>query len=379
VQLNLSMAVPPLALALACVITLGCSRPPVNASAGAITPTQPPQSLESAQPASGLIVRATGIVQAVRSYTVRVPQLAQQVTGRTPQVTLTALVPNGTSVMKGHILAEFDQTAQIDDARDAKAKLNEFEHQLAEKRALVHSDSVTRVAEIREAEVELGKAELQLQRGPVLAELERKKNEIKAASARERLAGLRKSHEYRINAEAATIRVLELKCERQKVVTERLDTNIASLTVKAPHDGMVALENVWRSGSMGPPQVGDQLWPNQPVLRVFDPAEMIVETQVNEPDVAVLAAMSRAKVHVDAYPSAVFDAHLESVSPVATAGLESPVKSFSARFRIAQVDPRLLPDLSVAMEIEIPAKRPSDGAQASAGSTGGRAPVEGPL
>ena len=50
--------------------------------------------------------------------------------------------------------------------------------------------------------------------------------------------------------------------------------------------------------------------------------------------------------------AAVFDAHFESASPVASGSLDSPIKYFSARFRIDQRDPRLLPDLSAAVEIE---------------------------
>ena len=267
------------------------------------------------------------------------------------RLTLTALVPNGTAVRKGDVLAEFDPTAQLDEAREAKAKVADLSHQLEEKRAQVNSDSSKRVADIREAETELGKAELQLRRGPVLAAIERKKAEIKAAAARERLASLNKSHAARLEGEAAAVKVLELKHARQKVVVERIESNIERMTIRAPHDGMTALESVWRSGSMGPPQVGDQVWPNQPVVRIFDPTEMIVEAQINEPDMGALGSNATAKVFIDAYPSVTFDAQLEAASPVATAGLESPVKSFTARFRIRQRDPRILPDLSSSLEI----------------------------
>jgi HlyD family secretion protein len=267
------------------------------------------------------------------------------------RLTLTALVPNGTAVRQGDVLVEFDPTAQLDEAREAKAKLADLQHQLEEKRAQVNSDSSKRMAEIREGETELGKALLQLKRGPVLAEIERKKAEIKAAAARERLASLNKSHEYRLEAEAASVKVLELKHSRQELVVERLENNIVKMTIRAPHDGMTALESVWRSGSMGPPQVGDQVWPNQPVVRIFDPTEMVVEAQINEPDMAALSTSANAKVFIDAYPDVTFDARLEAASPVATSGLESPVKSFTARFRIQQRDPRILPDLSSSLEI----------------------------
>jgi multidrug resistance efflux pump len=125
------------------------------------------------------------------------------------------------------------------------------------------------------------------------------------------------------------------------------------LTVRAPLAGMAALENVWRNGSMGPFQEGDQAWPGQAMVKVFDPTDMLVITLVNEPDGAVLSqGGARAKIRLDAYPGAVFDAHFESASPVASGSLDSPIKYFSARFRIDQRDPRLLPDLSAAVEIE---------------------------
>lgn len=352
-----------LILLASCILITSCSRPAaVEAAPSPPPPTASPGSSDAAR-----IVRATGTIQAVRTYTVRVPQLAQ-ISGRNPQLTLTTLAPNGTAVKKDDTLVEFDATAQIDDLRDAKAKLDDFEHQLEEKRAEVNNDSVQRLAKIRESESDLSKAELQLRKGPVLADLERKKNEVRAAAAVRRVASLRKSHDFRTKSETAAVRVLELKSERQRLVVGRLQTNIEKLSVKAPHDGMVALENTWRSGSMGPPQVGDQMYPNQPVLRVFDPSEMIVDTQVNEPDSAVLAGLARARVHLDAYPDAVFEAHLESASPVATAGLESPVKSFAARFRIAAHDQRLLPDLSASLEIEIPKPPPPETTLAAGGA-----------
>ena len=104
---------------------------------------------------------------------------------------------------------------------------------------------------------------------------------------------------------------------------------------------------------MCPFQEGDQAWPGQGMIKLFDPTDMVVITLSNEPDGAVLArGGAHAKIRLDAYPGVVFDAHFESASPVASAGLDSPIKYFSARFRIDQRDPRLLPDLSAAVEIE---------------------------
>jgi hypothetical protein len=47
--------------------------------------------------------------------------------------------------------------------------------------------------------------------------------------------------------------------------------------IKAEIGGMVALQNVFRNNSMGHAQEGDQLWPGQPLLRIFDPTVMMLD------------------------------------------------------------------------------------------------------
>ncbi len=117
---------------------------------------------------------------------------------------------------------------------------------------------------------------------------------------------------------------------------------------------MVALQNVWRNNSLGHAQEGDELWPGSPLLRLFNPNEMQVEVSIEEPDVAALAPGTSATVHLDAFPELSFSAKFDSASPVASSAMESPIKTFSAHFRLNQSDPHLLPDLSAAVDIQLP-------------------------
>lgn len=267
-------------------------------------------------------------------------------------MTLTTLIPNGSRVSAGQVVAEFDRTSILDEVLATEAKLAETAHQLSEKQAQIRSDRAKREATIAEATAELKKAQLQLRKGPILSEIDRLKNEAKARSATDKLTSLEKSGSFRAQAEQAALRGLELKRQRQQVTLERLKSNLERLVIRSPHAGMVALENVWRSGSMGPPQEGDQMWPGQPVMRLFNPEKMVVDASINESDFASVNQPGvRAKLYLDAYPGAEFEAEMQSASPIAVAGLDSPVRSFAARFRVLSQDPRLLPDLSAALEI----------------------------
>jgi multidrug resistance efflux pump len=303
-------------------------------------------------------VWATGTIQAVRYYTVQVPQIIQT-TGQGGRITLTRLIPNGATVKPGDLLAEFDRTQQLDNARDAEAKYDDLSHQVEERQAKNRADAAERASDQQKAEADLAKARLQLQKGPLLAEIERLKAEVRMQDALAHVESLHKSNRFHDAADAAALRILELQRDRQKVSLERTLRNAEKLEVKATIAGMVALETIWRSGSMGVAQEGDQLFSGQPLMRIFDPNQMEVRAMVGEPDGAVLVPGARAIVRLDAYPDLTFQARFDSASPVAASAIGSPIKTFAARFRLERNDPHLLPDLSAAVVI-----RPPDGPSA---------------
>ena len=293
-------------------------------------------------------VRLTGTIQAVHFFTVQTPQIG----GQGGRVTLTKIVANGVRVKAGDLLAEFDRTQEVDNARDAKAKFDDLSHQVEQRQAQNRADEAKRASDLQAADADLAKANLELRKGPLLSEIDRLKNEVKAEAAKEHVSSLKKSSAFHDRADAAAVRILELQRDRQKVGWDRALSNADKLEIHAPIDGMAALENVWRNSSMGKAQEGDQLWPGQGLVRLFDPTEMEVRAEVGEPDEAALVPGTRATVRLDAYPDLTFQAHLVSSSPVASSALGSPIKTFSARFRLDKSDPHLLPDLSAAVVLE---------------------------
>lgn len=335
-------------------VLAGCGHDVVSKTHAA---TVEPAAVTAAKPIPHHQVRATGTIEAVRSHTVQTPQIA----GQGWNITLTALAPNGSRVNAGDVIAAFDRTQQLDNALQAKAKFDDLSHQVEQRRAQNQSDEEKRAADLQKAEGDLAKAELELKKGPLLGEIDRLKNEAKAEDARAHVSSLKKSNQFHDQADAAAVRILELQRDRQKVALDRAETNAERLSIRAPLEGMIALQNVWRSNSMGHAQEGDQLWPGQPLLRIFDPTDMQVRVQVGEPDGAVLVPGARAMVSLDAYPDLVFPAHFLSASPVATAAIGTPIKAFNAIFRLEKPDPHFLPDLSAAVVIIPPGEDAGQG------------------
>ena len=299
-------------------------------------------------------VRATGVIRAVHTVMVQVPRIE----GQGGNLTLAALIENGKVVPAGELLATFDRTSEIIRLREAQAKYDDLKHQVEQKLAEHNSNAEKRASDLQSAEADLKKAEIEIRKGPILSEIEQQKNKVKLADAQAHVNSLKKSNEAHDRAETSERRILELQRDRQKVAVERSQANMEKLAVKAPIKGMVALQNVWRNNSLGHAQEGDQVWPGTPLLQLFDPSEMEVELAVGEPDGGSLVPGAKAVVHLDAFPELSFTAHFDSASPVATSPLGTSVKTFSARFRLDQSDPRLLPDLSAALDIEIPRGTP---------------------
>jgi multidrug resistance efflux pump len=327
-------------LAFALLALTSCSRstPPVTHAA----PAEPPRLARE--------IRVTGTVEAVHSTKILVPQIF----GQFNRMTLTKLIPNGSRVKEGDLIATFDATQQIDTARDALAKYEDLGHQVEQKKAQNHADSEKRVADFRQAEADLAKAQIELQKGPVLSDIDLKRATQKADIAASHVESLKKSIADHDRSDTAALRILELQRDRQKVMLERTKGNVEKLQVHTTISGMVALQNIYRNNSMGKPQEGDQFYRGQPIVSIFDPTEMLVRCQVGEPDGAALVPGSKAVVYFDAYPNLALPAHFEFSSPVASSAIGSPIKSFTAVFKLDKTDPHLMPDLSAAVVVQHP-------------------------
>ncbi|HEU5021268.1 MAG TPA: HlyD family efflux transporter periplasmic adaptor subunit [Bryobacteraceae bacterium] len=297
-------------------------------------------------------VRATGMIRAVHSQTILVPRIE----GVGGNQTLAAIADNGAMVSVGDTLAMFDRANETKLLQDAQTKYDDLLHQIEQKKAMNNSNAEKRNADLQQAQADLKKAEIESRKGPVLSAIDQEKNQVKLEDAKAHVASLQRSGHFHDLSEQAQLRVLELQRDRQAVAVARQTRNMDRLTVKSPIRGMVALATTWRNNSMSHAQEGDQIWPGSPLLRIFDPASMAVEVSVGEPDGAVLVPGATAIVHPDAFPNLALKAHFESASPVATAPLGTTMKTFSALFVIDQSDPRLLPDLSAAVDIEPPAR-----------------------
>jgi multidrug efflux pump subunit AcrA (membrane-fusion protein) len=81
---------------------------------------------------------------------------------------------------------------------------------------------------------------------------------------------------------------------------------------------------------------------------------MQVRARVNQADVAYLEEGQPVRIGLDAYPDLSFPGKLERIGAIGiTSNMSQRVHTFIAVFSISGSDPRLMPDLSAAVDIEL--------------------------
>ncbi len=133
-----------------------------------------------------------------------------------------------------------------------------------------------------------------------------------------------------------------------------LEDRLSRVTVRAAGPGLVVYRDVFFGSDRRKPQVGDEVWPNQPVVALPDSSQLIVDTRVREIDLHEVSASQRVFVRVDAYPDLRLRAAVELVGALAEADLtRAGTKFFPVTIRLVDTDPRLRTGMTARVEIEV--------------------------
>jgi HlyD family secretion protein len=297
------------------------------------------------------VLRLKGTTEAVQSRSIQAPVLAGQHVG---MLTITRLAAGGSRVKRGDVLAEFDRQAQISDFLDKQADYSKLADQVVEEQAKESAARAKDETELKQAEDNLHKTELEIQKAEILSRIDAEKAQENLDEAKATLEQLRETFDLKRRAAAAAIRILEIQRERTRETMMHAQANADLMQIHAALDGVVVLNTIWKSGRMGEVQEGDQVRPRVAFMQVVDPSVMQVSVAANQEDFFRLRVGQAAKVHLDAYPDVVFPGRLEQIAPLARGGdFSSKLRTFGVVFSIQGSDARLMPDLSAAVDVDI--------------------------
>jgi biotin carboxyl carrier protein len=296
-------------------------------------------------------LRLHGVIEAVKFHAVAAPRLSGQ--GGAPMI-ITRLIPAGTRVQAGDLLAEFDRQMQTKAYLDRETEYRDRVEQIRKKQAEQVADKVRDERELKEAEHAVVKAALDVKRNEILSKIDAEKNNHNLEEARARLEQVRRTVRLRQSVVVTEVRILEIQRDRDLAAMQNAQRNAEKMVVRSPLAGLVVLSTIFKSNGPGEVQEGDEVRPGVPFLQVVDPQAMQVRARVNQVDALSLAAGQKAMVRLDAYPDLSFPGRVHQVAAIALGGSFSDrIRTFPALFTIEGSDPRTMPDLSAAVDVEL--------------------------
>jgi HlyD family secretion protein len=297
------------------------------------------------------VLRLTGRVNAVESYTIEAPRLARQMSS---SMTITKILPTGTSVKKGDTLVEFDNQNQLNNIRDREAEYDNLVHQIEKKRADQAAALAADNTEMAGAEIDVRTAKVEIRKNDLIPQNQAEINLENLKEAEAKLKLLQETFKLKREAEAADLKILEIQLERarQTVIHER--NNVGKMAIRSPMDGLVVLTPMTKGTRTLDPEEGDEISSGRNIMLVVNPSIMEVSAQINQVDVSKAHVGQLAEIRLDAYPELRFPGRIEHISAAAKTGSNSnQMRYFTVLVSVQGSDPNLLPDLTATVDVQL--------------------------
>jgi HlyD family secretion protein len=296
-------------------------------------------------------IRLHGIVEAVESHAIAAPRLSGQGLGT---LIITKLVNSGSSVHRGDVLVEFDRQAQLRNVLDKQAEYRDLTEQIKKMQADQATSRAADETELKKAEDAEKTAALEVKKNEIVSKIDAEKNLLNLEEARATFQQLKETFDLKRRAAQADLKVLEIQCARARAAMNWAQGNTKKMVIHSPVDGVAVINSTWKGGSMSDVQEGDEVRPGSAFMQVVNPGQMQVRVRVNQADVDDLHEGQSAHIHLDAYPDLSFTGKVERIATVAqTSAFYNKVRIFTVLFFINGSDPKLLPDLSAAVDVEL--------------------------
>jgi HlyD family secretion protein len=262
-------------------------------------------------------------------------------------------------VQEGKGQVKEEEAAQT--VANAERDLQKAESQLADLKPLLAEGFITRTElERAEQQVERAREDLALARRRRDAllnfgrPLELSEARSDAQTSRESLGQLASAVTSRMAQKQAAVASARSRIEEATAKLALAKQQLDRCEVRADVPGIVVYKEVFFGSEQRKPQVGDQVWANQPLIILPDISRMVVETKVRETDIHKVEQNQKVEVRVEAYPDLRLTGQVTLVGTLAQEERERRgAKFFNVTVQIGESEPRLRPGMTARVEIEV--------------------------
>jgi multidrug efflux pump subunit AcrA (membrane-fusion protein) len=301
-------------------------------------------------------VKIRGEVKAKRSLTVYAPHTRGGVGD--PQIL--KMAKTGDVLKKGGVVVEFDTAKLRETLQQKRSELKQAEAEIEQGRAQAKLQEEQDLTDLEKARYDVQRAKLEVSKAEILSKIEGEKNKLLLADAEQHL----KEEEEKLASDRTKAAADNdgKKQKREKALRDAqvAEQDIASLTLRAPVDGMVTILPNWRasgwfSDSAPPFKEGDRAWQGARIAEFPDISTLRVSGRVEETDRGRVKEGQSAAVRVDAVPDKEIPAHVVEISPLAKldySGWPFP-RNFDVSVQLDQADSRVRPGMSATTRVVV--------------------------
>lgn len=266
------------------------------------------------------------------------------------QVKIASLIPEGTIVKEGDVVAELDRSALAQRLQETTLAVQKAEA-VTEQAMLDSTLNLSKAREdMRTMELALEEKRLAQEQAVYEAPTIRRQAEIDLEKAQRALAQAKLDYKTRVEQAQAKMREVGADLQRQKNQLEIVQQVMGAFTIKAPSPGMVIYQKEWNGKKRA---VGSQIGAWDPTVATLpDLTKMESITYVNEIDIKKVAVGQAVALTLDSDPSKRLVGRVVQVANVGEQRPNTDAKVFEVKVLLTGSDTTLRPGMTTGNAIE---------------------------
>jgi RND family efflux transporter MFP subunit len=295
-----------------------------------------------------VVVTSAGELRAKKFVQVQGPLNMQQ--AEIYQTKISTLVPEGTVVKEGDVVAELDRSGIAAKLAEVSLALQKAEAQLQQAQLDSTLNLATAREEIKTQELSLEEKRLAKEQAAYESPSVKRQVEIDYEKATRQLAQSKANYITKTQQAVAKMAEVGADVQRQRNKLNSVQEVLGNFTIRAPSPGMVIYVKEWNGKKKG---IGSQVSAWDPTVATLpDLGQMESLTYVNEIDVRKIVAGQKVMISLDSDPTKKLAGSVVAVANVGEQRPNADAKVFEVKILLGQADTTLRPGMTTSNAIE---------------------------
>ena len=294
-----------------------------------------------------------GTVKALRSITISAPASAGD-------LQILKIVPTGSKVKKGDVIVEFDATTLKQNLAQDQSALKSADAEIQQAKVGSSLKEEQDQTDVMKARFDVETARMETQKQEILSVIDGQKAKLALNDTEQKLAQTESKLKSDRASSSSNLASKQKKRDAAAFQVQRDETQLAALTLRAPNDGTIVIEDNWQaSGPMQPPapfKAGDHTSPGTALAQLPDASTLRISARVEEAQRGQVQLKQAANIRVDAVPDRSYNGTVDEISSTASMDFNSGwpfPKNFTLGLALAEQDPRLTPGMGAIVRVAV--------------------------